>query len=231
MSDAAASRLAANLHAVEQRIAAACQRAGRRRDEVLLVAVTKTRPLPELHALRALGPADFAENRVQDARDRIPAFPPGINWHFIGHLQTNKAKYLPGLISVVHSVDRLEIAEALQRAWEKHPALPPLRVLLQFNIAEEEQKHGASEAAAADLVRAAVAFDRLHVEGLMAMAPYSDKPETSRPVFRKLRELREGLQQRCGVPLPALSMGMTGDFEVAIEEGSTMVRIGTALFV
>lgn len=223
--------IAENLTAVEQRIAAACQRAQRPREDVLLVAVTKTRPLADVLALRELGIHDIAENRAQDVRDRAPSFPRDLRCHFIGSLQTNKAKYLPGLVTIVHTVDRVEIAAALNREWEKAPALPPLRVLLQFNIAEEAQKSGAAASDARELLVRVREFPRLHVEGLMAMAPLADEAEASRPVFRALRELRDRLQQASGVALPVLSMGMSGDFEVAIEEGATMVRVGSALFV
>ena len=218
------------LQSIESRIAAACARVGRARDEVLLVAVTKTRPLEEVRALHAMGPADFAENRPQDARDRIPQLPADIRWHFIGHLQTNKAKYLAGLFQWVHSVDRIDAAVALQRAWEKRAELPPLDALLQFNISGEEQKHGAGRDEALEFLRAASKLDRLRVQGLMCMAPYGEAAELSRPVFRGLRLLRDELREKTGLPLPHLSMGMTGDFEVAIEEGATIVRIGTALF-
>lgn len=223
--------IAENLTAVEQRIAAACQRAQRPREDVLLVAVTKTRPLADVLALRGLGIHDIAENRAQDVRDRAPSFPRDLRCHFIGNLQTNKAKYLPGLVTSVHTVDRVEIAAALNREWEKAPTLPPLRVLLQFNIAEEAQKSGAAASEARELLARVREFPRLHVEGLMAMAPLADEAEASRPVFRALCELRDRLQQDSGVALPVLSMGMSGDFEVAIEEGATMVRVGSALFV
>lgn len=219
-----------NLRAVEERIAGACGRAGRDRSEVHLLAVTKKRPMEQLRELYRLGVTQFGENRVQEVRDRIPPFEGDVTWHFVGHLQTNKAKYLPGLVQWVHSVDRPEVAEALHKAWSRHPDLPPAKILLQFNIAGEEQKHGAGRDEALDFLRAALACDRLDVVGLMTMAPYSDDPETSRPVFRALRELRDGLEAAGGHPLPHLSMGMTGDFEVAIEEGATIVRVGTALF-
>jgi len=220
----------ANLARVEERIAAACARCGRPRSAVELLCVTKQRPDEALRALLAEGQRAFGENRVQEVRDRVPAFPPGIEWHFIGSLQTNKVKYLPGLIQVVHSADRIELVEALQKAWEKRPELPSLRILLQFNIAEEAQKHGAGRTEAEALLSAALECPRLVVDGLMAMAPFGDDPEAARPVFGALRGLRDHLSQRFGVPLPHLSMGMTGDYEVAIEEGSTMVRVGTALF-
>lgn len=222
--------IAQNLALIESRIAAACARAGRPRSEVTLVCVTKTRPIEQVRELLTLGQLDFAENRVQDSRDRIPQLPDRIHWHFIGHLQTNKAKYFPELFSVVHSVDSVEVAQALNKAWEKRPDLPPLEVFLQFNIAEESQKHGAEKGAAAEFLRGVIACSRLHVLGLMCMAPYSENPENARPTFRGLRELRDRLQEECGITLSCLSMGMTGDFEVAIEEGATHVRIGTALF-
>ncbi len=215
---------------IDDRLEDACRRAGRPREDVLLLAVVKKRPLETVRQLYELGVTHLAENRVQEARERIPQLPDGIAWHFVGPLQKNKAKYLPGLVQWVHSVEKLDVAEALQKAFAKRPELPPLEVLVQFNIAGEEQKHGAARDEAAELVRAVSELDRLRVQGLMTMAPYSDDPEVSRPVFRKLRLLRDELQERIGLPLPHLSMGMTNDFEVAVEEGATIVRIGTALF-
>lgn len=221
---------ARRLASVEERLAAACARAGRPREDVTLLAVVKKRPLEEVLALHALGVRQMAENRVQEARDRIPRLPDDIDWHFVGPLQSNKAKYLPGLVQWVHSVEKLSAAGALQKAFAKHPDVPPLNVLVEFNIAGEEQKHGASLDEAVMLLREVAAFDRLRLQGLMTMAPYGDDPEATRPVFRELRLLRDRLQDRLGLPLPHLSMGMTNDFEVAVEEGSTIVRIGTALF-
>lgn len=225
------SPLALRLASIEHRLRAACVRAGRLREDVLLVAVVKQRPLEAVRELHALGERHFGENRVQEIRERVPelAFPDA-HVHFIGHLQTNKAKYLPGLVQWVHSVDSLEVAEALNRAWEKHPCLPMLNVLVQVNIAGEEQKSGVEPAEAEALVRATAALPRLALRGLMTMAPYGEETEASRPVFRGLRTLRDRLATETGIALPDLSMGMTGDFEVAVEEGSTLVRVGTALF-
>lgn len=223
-------RIAANVARVEARIASSCERSGRRREDVLLLCVTKQRPDAALQALYRQGHRAFGENRAQEIRERIPSFPADLEWHFIGSLQTNKAKYLPGLVSVLHSLDRAELAQALDKAWQRHPELPPLRIMLQFNIAEEAQKHGAGQDAALDLLKAVGECQRLRVEGLMAMAPYGEVAEASRPVFRALRELRDHMQQTTGIALPHLSMGMTGDYEVAIEEGATIVRVGTALF-
>jgi pyridoxal phosphate enzyme (YggS family) len=230
MSEVPIAQIAGNLAAVKRRIAEACVRAGREPESVRLVPVTKQRPIEQVHELYRLGEREFAENRAQEARDRIPAFGHPATWHFIGPIQTNKAKYLPGRFAWVHSVDRIDAAEALQKAMQKHPELPPLKVLLQVNIAGEEQKHGTQSEESETLLRGILDLDRLDLQGMMCMAPYSDNPEDSRQVFRGLRLLRDELAGRTGRPLPHLSMGMTGDFEVAIEEGATIVRVGTALF-
>ncbi len=218
------------LEKIEQRVQAACEKAGRSRSEIELIAVTKKRPLEAVNELYTLGQRHMAENRVQDARKRLPELPRDICWHFIGHVQTNKTKYLPGLFDWVHSVDRLDLAEALQKTWEKKEVEKPLNILLQFNISGEDQKYGAETSEALDFLKATLEMQKLSVQGLMCMAPYSDDPETSRPVFKSLRRLRDELTEKTGHALPHLSMGMTNDFAVAIEEGATMVRIGTALF-
>lgn len=223
-------RLADNLKRVEDRVAAACDRAGRDREEVLLLAVTKKRPLEELVELHRLGLKSFGENRPQEVRDRVPALALPIEWHFIGAIQSKNAKYLVGNVSWVHSVTDLKVAEAVEKAWNREPKLAPVKALLQFNISGEEQKHGAEADEAADFLKRAASLERIDVCGLMAMAPYSEDPEVSRPVFRALRQLRDRLVAETGIALPHLSMGMTGDFEVAIEEGATIVRVGTALF-
>lgn len=222
--------IARNVAIVRQRVVEACARVGRDPAHVRLVAVTKQRPAAEVAALIAMGEQDLGENRVQEVRERVPTFPAGLDWHFIGHLQSNKAKYLPGLISWVHSVDSAPLAVALNKAWERHPELPRLNVLLQLNIAGEEQKYGTDPVAARALLDAAAALPRLHVRGLMCMAPYSENPEDARPVFRALNHARAELQAETGIALPHLSMGMTGDFEVAVEEGATLIRVGSALF-
>jgi PLP dependent protein len=214
----------------EARIASACARSGRSLGAVRLVCVTKQRPLEALQALFELGYRDFGENRVQELRERAGGLPPTVRWHLIGPLQTNKAKYLPGVVSCVHSIDRPEAAQALQRALEK-AGIDSLPVLLQLNISGEEQKHGQGELEArAFLEKVAGECPLLRVDGLMTMAPYGETPELARPVFRRLRQVRDELVQATGLLLPELSMGMTGDFEVAIEEGATMIRVGTALF-
>jgi hypothetical protein len=219
---------AERLAGFQARLAAACARAGRDPAEVTLVAVSKHHPPAAVAALAALGVAQFGENRVQEAKAKIPECPGHLRWHLVGHLQTNKAREAAQLFDLVHSVDSRRLAEELQRQAERLGRR--LRVLLEVNVAGEATKFGyAPEALLADL-DALNALPRIEIHGLMGMAPWSPDPARARPVFRRLRELRDACAGRLGAPLPVLSMGMSGDFEVAVEEGSTLVRIGTALF-
>lgn len=220
--------LEANLTSVFDRIAQAAHRSGRSPEAVKLIAVSKYRPMEQLLTQYNLGQRDFAENRVQESQKKIPDFPSGATWHLIGPLQTNKAKYLPGLISWVHSVEREKVADALEAAYAA--AGKTVHVLVQVNIACEEQKSGCEPSEAEALVRYCSSLPSLKLEGLMTMAPYSDNPETARPVFRELRLLAEQLRATTGLALPHLSMGMSGDFEVAVEEGTTLLRLGTVLY-
>ena len=214
--------VAGNLHLVEERIARACQRAGRSPDEVTLVAVTKTVPAAAIEEAFAAGIRNFGENRVQEARAKVAELEmlrQELTWHMVGHLQTNKAKTATEIFDIIHSVDSLRLAEMLnKRAQWKLP------VLLQVNAAAEETKGGF----VADEVGRALAeisrLPHLDVVGLMTMAPFVADPEEVRWVFRRLRELGDSLG------LEHLSMGMSDDFEVAIEEGATLVRIGRAIF-
>lgn len=220
--------LAANLESIRQRIAAACQRAGRAPDSVTLLAVTKTHP-PELVAEAAkLGLTLFGENKVQEAKAKIPLCMARLRWHMIGHLQSNKCRDAVELFELIQSVDSLSLAEELnKRAQQVAKTLP---ILLEVNIVGEASKFGYKpEQLLLDLEKLN-ALSRLEIHGLMTVPPYSPLPEKVRPVFRRLRELREQCQQAMGAPLPHLSMGMSGDFEVAIEEGATIVRLGTAIF-
>lgn len=219
--------LATNIANVRARIRAAAERGGRRADDVLLVAVTKTVDAARVRDAAALGLRTFGENRVQEAREKIPAVS-GVSWHMIGSLQRNKAKEAVRLFDVLESVDSEALAEELsRRAVEQERAVD---VLVQVNMAREPQKHGASPEEAAAVVRRTAALPGLRLRGLMTIAPAVSDPEEVRPVFRALRELRDNLQGVLGVALPELSMGMSEDFEVAIEEGATMVRIGRAIF-
>jgi pyridoxal phosphate enzyme (YggS family) len=219
---------AANLNAIQQRIEAACARAGRATGSVILVAVTKSQPPEVVGEAAKLGLRLFGENKVQEAKAKIPLCPDRLRWHMIGHLQTNKCRDAVELFEMIQSVDSLHLAEEInQRAEQAAKTLP---VLLEVNAVGEASKFGyRPEQLLAELSQLN-ALPRLEIHGLMTVPPWMPDPEKVRPVFREMRELKERCEQILGAPLPHLSMGMTGDFEVAIEEGATMVRIGTALF-
>jgi len=219
-----------NLSDVRERMAAACDRAGRGRDDVRLVAVTKTVGADAVRALQALGVRDIGENRVQEALRKRDALGGtlGLRWHMIGHLQTNKARHALRLFELIHSVDSLRLAEEIDRRAEQSGRVAP--VLVQCNTSGEASKFGVAPDGLAPLLDAVVPLEHVRVEGLMAMAPFVDDPEETRPVFAALRGLAEEARAATGLSMPHLSMGMTQDFEVAIEEGATLVRIGSALY-
>lgn len=218
---------AARLEKIQETVAQTAQKAGRDPAEIELVAVSKTQPVEViLEAMRA-GITAFGENKVQEARGKIESLGRGV-WHLIGHLQSNKARDAVRLFDFIDSVDRLDLAEELN---QRADALGKTQnVLLQVNIAGESTKFGCAPGAASVLAEAINAMPRLALSGLMTIAPYSPDPEKSRPHFAGLRELRDKLEKETGLHLPTLSMGMSGDFAVAVEEGATSVRIGTALF-
>jgi PLP dependent protein len=224
MSESMADRLAR----VEERIAAACARAGRSRDEVTLVAVSKTQPPEVVAEAAALGLRVFGENKVQEARAKIPECPGHLAWHLVGHLQSNKAKFAVELFEVIHSVESEKLARTLDAAAEA--AGRTLRVLLEVNVSGEGSKFGVKPEDAPALLEAINACPRLVLGGLMTMAPFAPEAEKARPYFRRLRELRDGWARETGIPLEDLSMGMSGDFEPAVEEGATLIRIGTSIF-
>jgi pyridoxal phosphate enzyme (YggS family) len=210
----------ANLGRVQEAVARACARAGRSPDHVLIIAVSKTVDVERVRMAVAAGVAALGENRVQEARGKIEALGRPVPWHLIGSLQTNKAKDAARLFDWIHSVDRLELARELsRRAGDR-----VLDVLLQVNLGDEPQKGGVAPAEVKRLSEAVVGLPGLRLRGLMAIPPVAPSPEQTRPHFRRLRELRDELG------LEHLSMGMSADFEVAIEEGATMVRVGTAIF-
>lgn len=219
--------LVTNVANVRARIAAAAGRGGRRGEDVLLVAVTKTVDAARVREAAVLGLRTFGENRVQDAREKVAAVP-GVSWHLIGSLQRNKAKEAVRLFGWIESVDSEALAEELGRRAEQQERA--VDVLVQVNVAREPQKHGVSPEEAAALVRRTAGLPGLRVRGLMTIAPAVSNPDQVRPVFRALREMRENLERSIGIALPELSMGMSDDFEVAVEEGSTMVRVGRAIF-
>jgi pyridoxal phosphate enzyme (YggS family) len=213
--------------AVRRRIEAAAARSGRPGSAVTLVAVSKTMPVDTVREAVTAGATILGENRVQEARDKIAALGGVAEWHLIGYLQTNKAKLAVSLFDRIHSLDSIRLAQELER----HAAEAGRRVrcLIEVNVGGEEQKQGASKDEVRPLLEAAGGMPHLLVEGLMAIPPFLSDPEAIRPYFRRLRMLRDELA-RDGFSLPDLSMGMTHDFEVAIEEGATLVRVGTAIF-
>jgi pyridoxal phosphate enzyme (YggS family) len=213
------------LEAVEQRISEACAKAGRERNSVTLLAVSKTKPPEAVREAVECGLRLFGENKVQEAQSKVSMCPPGLEWHLIGHLQSNKAKVAANLFQMIHTVDSLKILQAL----ENH-ASTTLPVLLQVNIAGEAAKYGLKPDEVAGVIEAANQMSKCEVHGLMLIPPFSPDPEKTRIHFSNLRKLRDQLQEQTGTPLPELSMGMSHDLEVAIEEGSTWVRIGTDLF-
>jgi pyridoxal phosphate enzyme (YggS family) len=220
--------LAANLNQVQHRIAAACARAGRDPTSVTLLAVTKTQRPEVIAEASRHGLSLFGENKVQEAKAKIPLCPGRSRWHMIGHLQTNKAREAIDLFQMIQSVDSLHLALELNKRAEQ--AAKTLPILLEVNIVGEASKFGYKPS---ELLQDLVALNRLprlEIQGLMTIPPWTPIAEKARPIFRKLRELKTHCEQILGAPLPQLSMGMTGDFEVAIEEGATIVRIGTALF-
>lgn len=220
------TQLEGNLKHVKDRIAAACQQVGRSASEVTLVAVTKYAQLDWIQGLIDLGMADLAENRPQQLVERQARWPQ-VRWHLIGQLQRNKAKSVLGPASLIHSVDSLRLAQRLSALAES-----PQRVLCEVNVSGEASKAGFTPTELQQAWDELVALPNIAIEGLMTMAPLSENPEDARPVFAGLRQLRDQLQLRCpqGVSLSHLSMGMSGDYEVAIQEGATLVRVGSRLF-
>ncbi len=220
--------LAENFESIRAKISSACSGAGRNPADVALMAVSKNQPTAAVEEVARLGVRLFGENRVQEAKGKIPQCSGSLIWHMIGHLQSNKCRDAVALFDMIQGVDSLGLAEELDKAAEKQSKT--IKLLLEVNVAGEASKFGYKpEAVLADL-DAILRLPRVELHGLMTIAPYSPLPERARPFFRMLRELRDRCQERIGGPLPVLSMGMSGDFEVAIEEGSTLVRIGTALF-
>ncbi|MBU3664943.1 MAG: YggS family pyridoxal phosphate-dependent enzyme [Chthoniobacterales bacterium] len=220
--------IAGNIGKIHDRIARAANRRGRDPLTVRLVAVSKTHPAEAVSAAVAAGQHLFGESRVQEARDKIPACPRNLEWHFIGHLQKNKVRQALPLFSFFHSIDSTELARTMDRiAGESGRTVDGL---LEVNVSGEQSKYGFTPAVLRAEFAGLAALPKLRLRGLMTMAPYSDNPEEARPVFQALRELRDELQRTHTHPLPELSMGMSGDFEPAVEEGATLVRVGSSIF-
>ena len=219
-----------NIQHIRSRIAAACARSGRDPGSVRLVAVSKTKPAAMIDEAAAAGQIVFGESYVQDFLGKIEDVRARVEWHFIGALQSNKVKYLRGKVALIHSVDRLSLAREIDSQWGKLGRT--VDILLQVNIGGEETKAGTTEEELKDLVRRAAELPNVRVRGLMTLPPYLDDPEEVRPYFSRLRELADGISRLeiAGVGMEELSMGMSHDFEVAVEEGATLVRVGTAIF-
>jgi len=220
--------LAENLNSIRQRIHAACARAGRNPDSVTLLAVTKGQPPELVNEAAKLGLLLFGENKVQEAKAKIPLCPGRLRWQMIGHLQSNKCRDAVELFEMIQSVDSLRLAEELNNRAEQ--AAKTMPILLEVNAVGEASKFGYKPEQLLAELKQLNSLPRVEIHGLMLVPPWSANPENVRPVFGQLREVKEKCQQILGSSLPHLSMGMSGDFEVAIEEGATMVRIGTALF-
>jgi conserved hypothetical protein TIGR00044 len=214
---------------IEQRLARACERAGRKREEVLLLGASKYANAEKIREAYQCGVRVFGESRAQDFLKKFEELKDlPIDWHFIGNLQTNKVKYIIDKVSLIHSLDRQSLAEEIQKRAERLGKVQD--VLIEVNVGKEETKGGVYEEDLEKLFEYCLSLKNLRVLGLMAIPPYKENPEEVRPYFVKLRKLKEKLEELYKIKLPHLSMGMSGDFEVAVEEGATIVRVGSAIF-
>ena len=217
-----------NLERVRERIMQAAVKAGRSTSDIELVAITKTHPAEKVREALGTGQTLFGESRVQEARAKIPELPSNLRWHFVGHLQKNKIRHALPLFELFHGVDSLALAQEMNRIAADEGAHPS--VLLEVNAAEEGSKFGFKDETLRAEMESLLALPRLSIEGLMCIPPLADEPEASRTFFVRLRELRDSLEKEFDLRLPCLSMGMTQDFWIAVEEGATLVRVGTAIF-
>ena len=222
--------ITANINKIKERIAAAAARCNRAPDSIKLLAVTKTVPLPAIEQAIEAGITALGENYVQEAKEKIAVIGGCVSWHMIGHLQTNKAKYTVNLFDYIHSVDRLELAAEINKRARLIDR--KINILIEINVSGEKTKNGITVSEAIELIKNISILDCVSVKGLMTMAPYSTNPENSRPYFSELRNLRNKIISEgiTNIQMEELSMGMTDDFEIAIEEGATIVRIGRAIF-
>lgn len=219
-----------NLAEVRNNIVKACEKVGRDPSEVTLLAVSKTKPVEMIREAMAAGQRAFGENYVQEIEEKYAVLGDNADWHMIGHLQRNKVKYIIGKVSLIHSVDSLRLAEQIQKEAEKHSLT--VRVLLEVNVANEESKWGFTPDETVEAVKAVAAMQNVHVCGLMTSAPMTEDAESNRVYFRQLRKLFDDIRAMNieNADMQVLSMGMTGDYIVAVEEGSTLVRVGTGIF-
>ena len=222
--------LSDNLQKVQANIISSCKAVGRNPDEVTLIAVSKTKPVEMLQEAYDAGARVFGENKVQEILDKYDQLPSDIQWHMIGHLQRNKVKYIVDKVAMIHSVDSLRLAETIEQEAAKKELVMP--ILLEVNVAEEESKFGLKLEEVLPLVEEISHFPHVQIMGLMTIAPFTLNPEDNRKVFRTLKKLSVDISEKNinNVNMSVLSMGMTGDYEVAVQEGSTMVRVGTGIF-
>lgn len=219
-----------NLEQVRKNIDEACRMAGRDPKEVTLIAVSKTKPVSMLKEAYDAGARCFGENKVQEIMDKHPQLPEDIQWHMIGHLQRNKVKYIVDKVSMIHSVDSLRLAQTIEQEAAKHNVCVP--VLLEVNVAQEESKFGLKMDEVLPLIETIADFPHIKVQGLMTIAPHVENAEDNRDFFRQLKKLSVDIEAKNinNVSMSVLSMGMTGDYQVAVQEGATMVRVGTGIF-
>ena len=219
-----------NISKVRENIVKACEKAGRNPEEVTLIAVSKTKPVSAIEEALLSGTLDYGENKVQELCDKYDVLPKNIRWHMIGHLQRNKVKYLVGKTYLVHSVDSLRLAEQIEKEFAKHNQV--CDILVEVNIAQEESKFGINAKETEELIRKIAKFEHVRIKGLMTIAPFVANPEENREVFQKLKKLSVDIAAKNinNVNMSVLSMGMTNDYQVAVEEGATMVRVGTGIF-
>ena len=219
-----------NYQAVEQKVCEACKRSKRAREEVTLIAVSKTKPVSRIQEAIKAGATVFGENKVQELCEKYEELPKHLHWHMIGHLQRNKVKYIVDKAELIHSVDSLRLAQEINKEAIKKELT--VNILVEVNVAEEESKFGVGVEETEDLIREIAKLSNIKVQGLMTIAPYVENPEENRGVFRTLKKLAVDIKMKNidNVRMDVLSMGMTGDYQVAIEEGATMVRVGTGIF-
>ena len=219
-----------NIKLVEENIKKACEKVGRDVNEVTLIAVSKTKPYTAIEEALPTGVKDYGENKVQELCDKYEILPKDIKWHMIGHLQRNKVKYLVGKVELIHSVDSLRLANQIETEFAKKNEIA--NILIEVNMANEESKFGITSETTEQLVREISKLEHVRIKGLMTIAPYTDNPETNREYFRNMKKLSVDITEKNidNVSMNVLSMGMTGDYQVAIEEGATMIRVGTGIF-
>lgn len=219
-----------NIKQVEENIIKSCEKVGRDPKEVTLIAVSKTKPYTAIEEALPSGVLDYGENKVQELTEKYEILPKDIRWHMIGHLQRNKVKYLVGKVELIHSVDSLRLANQIETEFAKKNEIA--NILIEVNMANEESKFGITSETTEQLVREISKLDHVRIKGLMTIAPYTDNPETNREYFRNMKKLSVDITEKNidNVSMNVLSMGMTGDYQVAIEEGATMIRVGTGIF-